>query len=268
MPKIEKAYYATSLGALRKSAGGYDRVYFGAEFCQWRLPAPAAVRKAFGIADEMGIGFTLMTPWVTDAGIRKLRGLFSGLVPLVDNAVSPVEVVVNDFGVLTMLKEEFPSLVPVLGRLLARQKRCPRVPGAIESIPEPGRDVYMHAGIEDPLAAGMLKRYGVKRVELDGPLQGMEVDLRPARLKGSVYTPYVFVTVTRHCPASFDATSWQSFTGCKIMGCTKNVLSLNNPDNGSRLLMRGNAQFVENLGAPNKLTGTGIDRIVYMEDLP
>jgi hypothetical protein len=158
--------------------------------------------------------------------------------------------------------------VPVLGRLLVKQKRCPRVPGIMEGLPDSGREVYTHPGIEDPVSVSFLKSYGINRVELDSPLQGIEVDLTPLGIKGTIYTPYAYVTTTRHCPASFDGKSWQAFTGCKIKGCIKNVIELNNPAHEAGILMRGNTQFVENPVLPEGLSGMGIDRIVYMEELP
>jgi hypothetical protein len=264
MPKAEKALYATALKQI-KNTRGYSRVYFGAEFCQWRLPSPAIAVKAFDRTTEEGMGFTLLTPWLTDAGIKKTRGI---LTRLADAGALDIEVVINDFGLLAVLKDEFPMFVPVLGRLLVKQKRCPRVPGIMEGLPQSGRDVYTHPGIEDPVTVSFLKRFGMRRVELDSTLQGVEVGLKALRLKGSIYTPYAYVTTTRNCPSSFDGKSWQAFTGCKIKGCIKNVIELGNPAHKSGLLMRGNTQFVENAVLPEDLAGMGIDRIVHMEELP
>lgn len=264
MPKAEKALYATALKRI-KNTKGYSRLYFGAEFCQWRLPAPAAALRALYISAGLGMKLTLLTPWLTDTGMKKARAILSKLA---DAGAGDIEVVVNDYGLLTVLKDEFPSFVPVLGRLLVKQKRCPRVPGIMEGLPEPGREVYTHPGIEDPVTVSYLKRFGIMRVELDSPLQGVEADLRPLGLKGSVYTPYAYVTATRHCPASFDGKMWQAFSGCRVKGCLKNVIELGNPAHEAAILMRGNAQFVENSVLPEDLAGMGIDRIVHMEELP
>jgi hypothetical protein len=138
----------------------------------------------------------------------------------------------------------------------------------LADMPDAGREVYLHAGMEDPEAARLLRKWGVRRVELDYPLQGLKPDLRGAGLKGSLYTPYAFVTTTRHCPASFDGAGWQSFTGCRIKGCLKNVIALHSAEHGARLLMRGNTQFVESPELPPGLAAMGIDRIVSMVDVP
>ncbi len=268
MPKVEKAIYNPPIARLKEYSGEYCRVYYGAEFCQWRLPAASSVVKAYGKARALGMSFTMLTPWVTDAGLKRLEKLFQGL----SDAGAEAEVVVNDMGALSLLAERFPALTPVLGRLLSRQKRCPRVPGIIDGLPEAGREFYLHPGIEDPVASRFLKKLGIRRVELDSPLQGIEADLKAVRLKGSIYTPFAYVTITRNCPASFepneDGGKWQAYTGCRIKGCLKNIIELTNPAHGQPLLMRGNTQFVKSEALPEDLRDMGIDRIVVMEDLP
>lgn len=264
---MENAVYTTSLKNLPKDMSGYGRLYFGAEFCQWRMPSAQATVGAYARAREAGLGFTLMTPWVTDKGLSTLRRVLDGLLAASGGDES-VEVVVNDFGVLGMLAGSYPRFEPVVGRLLARQKRCPRIPGIMGNLPEAGRELYMHAGVEDAVSSKFLRGFGIKRVELDNPLQGMDVKLKSVRLHGSIYTPYAYVTVTRHCPASFDGVSWQAFTGCKIKGCLKNVVTLANPAHAAPLVMRGNTQFVKNDALPKGLAAMGIDRVVHMEDVP
>jgi hypothetical protein len=267
MRKIEKAQYATHLKSIKRR--GYDRLYFGAEFCQWRMPAAASVVKAFERACEYGMGFTLLTPWVTDAGLGKVE---LALRALGDAATgyggTGPEVVVNDFGVLLVMREMKSRLTPVLGRLLTRQKRCPRIPGIMEGLPDEGRELYLHAGIEDPVSAKLLRRFNVRRVELDNPPQGLKADLFASGFKGTLYTPYAYVTLTRHCPGSFDGRTWRSFTGCRIMACVSNVMEMENPAHGQPLIMRGNVQFVMNPVLPDTLSEMGIDRVVYMEGVP
>src|SRR5262245_44081709 len=57
----------------------FTRCCFGTEFCEHLLPAPATVREFASAAQDCGLGFTLLTPYVTDAGILKLRELFGVL---------------------------------------------------------------------------------------------------------------------------------------------------------------------------------------------
>jgi hypothetical protein len=261
----EKAFYAVNPASVRKLAGGgYSRVYFGAEFCQWRLPSPSVMLKVLRAAHDRGMGFTLLTPWVTDSGIARINLLLESLS---GEAVKGIEVVVNDFGVLEALRKH-KALTPVLGRLLVKQKRCPRIPGIVEGLPDAGRAAYLRPGVEDSETAGFLKKYRIKRIELDSPLQGVDADLKSVGLKGSIYTPFAFVTTTRHCPASFDGETWQAFTGCRIKGCAGNIIELSHLEHKEPLIMRGNTQFTHTGEIPANIPEMGIDRIVVMEETP
>jgi len=262
---MEKAIYIESVSRLRRPLDGYSRVYYGAEFCEWRMPGPAAVLKAYEKADALGLGFTLLTPWLTDRGIDKLARVLAKLA----DAGAKAEIAVNDPGALTLVHGDFPKMTPLAGRLLSRQKRCPRVPSAMETMPEAGSRIYTWTAFSDPVTASFLRGFGIRRAELDGPLQGVTADLKRVGLKGSVYAPYAIVTLTRHCPASYDGTTWQSFTGCRIKGCVKNVLSLSHPAHKDNpLVMRGNTQFVRVSDIPSGLEKMGIDRLVVTEDVP
>ncbi len=264
MPKVEKALYATALKQI-KNAKGYSRVYFGAEFCQWRLPAPAAALRALYISSGLGMKLTLLTPWLTDTGMKKAKAI---LGKLAGAGALDVEVVVNDFGLLAVLKDEFPMFVPVLGPSPCKAETLPEGAEYNRWVARFGACVIYASRYRGPGDRFVSQEPWNKRVELDSPLQGIEADLKPLGLKGTIYTPYAYVTTTRHCPASFDGKSWQAFTGCKIKGCLKNVIELDNPAHEKGILMRGNTQFVENAVLPEGLAGMGIDRIVHMEELP
>jgi len=262
---MEKALYIESVSRLRKPVDGYGRIYFGAEFCEWRMPGPDAVFMACEKAVALGLGFTLLTPWLTDTGIGRLTRVLDKL----RDAGADMEVVVNDLGAMTLLRDEYPQFEPVIGRLHSRQKRCPRVPAAMKGMPEAGREIYAGTAFSDTVTAEFLRSFGIRRAELDSTLQGMDASLSGSGMSGSVYTPYALVTLTRHCPSSFDGKAWQSFTGCRVKGCRGNVLSLGNPAHeADPLIMRGNAQFVHVPTIPGDLEDMGIDRVVVMEDVP
>src|SRR5205823_14989805 len=48
------------------------RLYFGNEFCRYLIPSPPEVQKARATAETAGMAFTLLTPYVPDAGVDAL----------------------------------------------------------------------------------------------------------------------------------------------------------------------------------------------------
>ena len=99
------------------------RVYFGNEFCELRIPKRGEFEDSCTVVHEAGLPLTFVTPPATDKGMRTL---FDRLTDL--QRWSPEsEVVVNDWGTLHLVNEEFTSLTPLLGRLMSKLLRDPRI---------------------------------------------------------------------------------------------------------------------------------------------
>ena len=72
---VERAVAFAALDRLRAWDGPCDRVYFGHEFCQRLLPSAGDVTAAARSAAERGRAFTLVTPFVSNAGLARVREL-------------------------------------------------------------------------------------------------------------------------------------------------------------------------------------------------
>jgi len=147
-----------------------ERIYIGDEFCPHRLPNPDAVKDFAGFARTSGLGLTLLTPSLTDPELDKQRPMFDSLARFAGGA----EVVVNDLGVLLDVRACYPSLTLVVGRLLNRGFKDPRIPD-----PEPAsrqeQDLLTDCTFRQPGPRDLLKSLGVQRLERDLlPLEGRE----------------------------------------------------------------------------------------------
>src|SRR6185503_7459513 len=81
----------------------FTRCAYGNEFCEHLIPTPQQLGAVVNAASRYGIGITLLTPYVSDAGIELLKPLFEMLS---ENGES--EVVFNDWGVMNVLNRAFP----------------------------------------------------------------------------------------------------------------------------------------------------------------
>lgn len=99
-----------------------DRVYFGVETCEWKIPSLDSTEKAYKLIKKNNLYFTYVTPYVGSRTINKLDSILFFLNELDEN----VEVVINDWGVLNIIEQKYINLIPVLGRLLVKMKRDPR----------------------------------------------------------------------------------------------------------------------------------------------
>ncbi len=258
----------------------FSRLYYGQEFCQNLLPTVQELDKALAFASEHGMALTLVTPYVTDAGIERVRELLTWL-----RAKDPgAEVVFNDWGVLVLLTE-FPSLEPVAGRVIDKMKRDPRFSGRDyeEFFSPEGRKMLMTSNITAPSYRQLLSCHRVNRVELDPVLQGFDFDLKPVNLKASVYLPFGFATTGRICfIGSLNRKPEEKFTvygGCRRecqiydQYLQKNLSPIPEAVRDGRvaeieLERKGNTLFFANTQLAPILQNENIDRLIYQPRVP
>lgn len=259
---------------------GWRRLYFGHEFCERRAPSIGDVRRAYAAAYSAGLAFSLLTGYVTDRGIDRLRPVLAWLARLDDPRV---EVVANDWGVVRMITGEYASLRPVLGRLMNRMLRDPRIMPAIVGARAPGdtQAAMRQSSVSAPVFRRLLTRLGVERVEFDNLIQGLDMDFAGLGVAASVYVPYGYVVTGRVCaigslgqpPSDRFHVSAACRRECRRYTVTRRAAA--SPFDGARqeYQERGTTCFYYQDAASIAAAGdtarqAGISRVVYQADLP
>jgi hypothetical protein len=232
----------------------FDRLYVGHEFCEHLLPTPADVERVIA-AKPAATPLTLVTPYVTDAGLVRVRELADRF--LADGAFD--EWVFNDWGVFRLLRERWGR--PVLGRLLTRQLRDPRWLSLKREAPQ------NHGHIDDLALNEDFVRFlldnGVRRVELDVIPTAWQ--WLPEDLRGSMYRPYTYASTTRHClTANLDRRgncSSRIPAGCG-RECLERPLVFRHEALKCDLFLRGNTLFFRNQWDDAAPLPPFIDRVV------
>jgi hypothetical protein len=270
---------ALLINRVRDAGGAADRLYFGNEFCENLIPSVQALKKMHRAAEARHRGFTFVTPFVTNAGLQRLEGLLSYL-----DRRQGIEVVFNDWGVLKLLRDRFRNLEPVLGRLLTKQRRDPRMMRIFtspqkfrESISPDGKvktvliakktphsmfEHYQSSVINLPAFQEYLISQGIFRVEIDNLVWPMKIEMN-RKIGVSVYLPYGYITTTRMCG------KWTlSYAACK-KECRKFFIRLNDASFPVPFYGIGNTIFYESKPPSyDYLRQLGVDRIVYQPRLP
>ncbi|MCX8125666.1 MAG: hypothetical protein N3E40_00785 [Dehalococcoidia bacterium] len=262
---MEQALFISRSDRLRYWSKEFSCLYFGNEFCERLLPTPEELTEVLKFVFDNRIQFTLVTPYVTEAGIGHVEALLDTLAGCRPGS----EVVFNDYGVLRMLGRQFPSLTPVMGRLLNKMKRGPRLMVVIDRLPETTVEYFRNSSLTAPLLQKFLKERGVRRVELDNLLQGIDLPLRGWEM--SLYLPYAYVTTTRLClTASCDIPEMEERIGifpCQ-RECRKYTFALTSEIMPVTLIRKGNTIFFENPVLPENFEGSGISRLVFQPEIP
>ena len=221
------------------------RIYIGDEFCPKRLPDEKDLKNKLKAADQKGLPVTLLTPVLTDGGIKAWGNVFEIFHQWDDTA----EVVVNDPGVLLYLKQTFPGFSLSMGRLFNKGFKDPRLDK--KSIPPAAAAACLnHGSFQHANLKGLAKNLGIQRFEQD-LFPHADLDAHVSGLNGSgidlsVYFPFGYVTTGRAClTAGMNGRPGARFNfsgGCHAP-CTTHRFKLSHPGHGPDLLQNGNTIF-------------------------
>lgn len=258
----------------------FTRLYFGNEFCERLVPTVGEVRRAYDAATAGNLRFSLLTPYVTDSGLLRLRPLFDWLAALNSQAV---EVIVNDWGVLHLIRRDFRALRPVLGRLMNRMLRDPRIAAsfATAQAPSAALQALQQSGVTAAVFRMFLARASVTRVEFDNVIQGLDMNFGELGLAASLYVPYGYVATGRACPiGSLPLPKEEKFdvaSPCR-QECQLYTLRFQYSDSpfdnrDQEFIERGNTYFYAQdppmiEAAAQMVERLGISRLVYQPRLP
>jgi len=229
---------------LRSIPKRVERIYVGDEFCVHRMPEPDVLKIITRSAASKGWPVTLLTPPVTDDGLEKCSRLFRFLAHEAPDA----EVVVNDWGLLCLLKDEYPSLPTAAGRLLNKGFKDPRLADPERAAESSGdaHELLSDCSFDTPGFQEKLREMDVGRFEKDLLPYG-ETDTKSTDGFGtSVYFPFGYVSTGRVCRvASFKASADRKFTPLAACHgpCSGLLLEMCAAQSSFRLFEGGNTVF-------------------------
>ncbi|MCF6753398.1 hypothetical protein L3X16_12200 [Pseudomonas stutzeri] len=229
-----------------------ERIHLGNEFCERLLPTVVELRDAMDTLSQQRLALTLVTPMLTDAGMRRLTPLLA-LLP------DGCEVVVNDWGTRQRMTA-YPALVPVLGRLLNKMIKDPRLPSPQWSALHPHQGQSTHF-------QRFMDHQGISQVEMDVPPFAHAEQFNSGRLGLSVHLPYGYAVKGRMCRiGSLGLPDEQRFSAGH--GCHKECLSYwaeverEGPCSAAELsgFQRGNTQFYRHSRAMSEALDAALAR--------
>jgi hypothetical protein len=247
---VERALFLSRLSL--PLPDGYQRLYFGTEFCHRAFPSAEEVRRAMGACRAVGWHFTLVLPVLIESALQQMSLVLHALVA---EWLPGDELMISDFGALALAAEHAPQVTVILGRTLSGQKRGTL--SAEQQLNAEQTQYFRHCRWESAEAVTFLREQGIERIELDNLLQGIAP--LNAKLRASLHLPWAMVTSSRICPF------YHSVNGCGPCG---EVFTLRAPDSSVPLWQGGNSQFLKNENLPADPASLGIDRLVHHPHLP
>jgi hypothetical protein len=228
----------------------FEYIYIGDEFCPNRLPSPKELKQVLQFTKENKQSLILVTPMLSDEAIEKCHPLFDALS--LNDPES--EIVVNDWGLMSFLRENYPHLKIALGRLLNKGFKDPRLQN---------NDISSENDIYDLLNQYTYQSDFFQEFAISSNINRLEQDLLPYEdLKTlqqripeghvqnrSYYLPYGYVTTGRICWTSLfcsENNHSKAFLPCPPHcqhPCAHFTIDLCNPKFQSHLYQNGNTIF-------------------------
>jgi hypothetical protein len=248
--------------------GANNRIYIGDEFCPSRLPHASGLDALLNLARQERLGVTLLTPPLPDSGIERCATLLDSLSEFCPDS----EVVANDWGMLSFLKDEYPGFRPAAGRLLDKGFKDPRVsdPEALGSRSEEMKAVLNRSSFDGAAFREVLIGMGVVRLERDQFPYRLSLPAPIAGLETSIYFPFGYVTTGRVCwTSTFAIEKDRRFVPLDECSrpCEGTSMKLDHPDMKLPVFMNGNTvhylHLPETLDSIVEEAGRAGTRLVY-----
>jgi collagenase-like PrtC family protease len=229
----------------------FNRIYFGNEFCENKLPNLPETQEIVKFCDENSLGFSLLLPPMSSQGFKKVIDIINGL-----KIEAPFEIICNSWGAIDAFKGVSGAEI-VLGRLLNKVKHDPFIANNMEAIIKLYKERYDYpladddeikrylcqSNVNNKYFDALLNENDIMRVETDIPYQILNENHK----KSTLYYPIQFVTMGRYCFWSgIDvAEKKQKFkpnSDCKQF-CNLYFSKIKSFDNEIKLFSNGNTVF-------------------------
>ncbi|TDW06134.1 hypothetical protein B0G66_101569 [Bacillus badius] len=252
--EIETEMQSAFFGAWKEVFGEVaapSRIIFGSEFCQHRLPTVRAVNKALDYCWKNGLEFSFATSYMHEEKFQELADILAVLNEQVKKHEKNIEIIVNDWGVYFYTKKRFPELDLVIGRLLNKSIRDPRVAHYYNesNAPEEGKEFFKKTGLFSQSFRQFLGNGRVTGFEFDQLIQGNSLSEEEAEQTIGLHFPFGCTASGSACMVGFiDQNKADKFRGdpeCKQQ-CQRYVFELKNKrhlDMRNRVFQKGNSAF-------------------------
>lgn len=248
---MEKSIHISSIDKLDEiEVKKYSRIYIGADSCPNLLPFEKELEQFFDFAKNNKLKITLLTSFCYQIHLDK----FKSIIYLLEDYSKFVdlEIVINDWGIFQLIKDKNFKLV--LGRLLSKQKKGPRVQNIKNNVSPIQFNIFGEVHCE--FFEDFLIKNNFIRIELDNNSIGINYN---GRLPASLYFPFIFVSPSSFCIFNGKISKEKN---CK-KECLRNFLVLDDDEFNSKQYRKGNSFFYKNKQLP--LNKNNIDRVVLFQ---
>ena len=206
-PELYQAYLGSSLtefskkyarkcigicGSIILEHGVPDRLYIGNQFCHLLFPERKLLFEIIEKAAAEQVKITLVFSYIREYMLDYITEVLDEINQWCEEKRQAVEVVVNDWGMASLVKKDRRNLIPSLGILLNKRKKDPRI-----SFKKGEQKWFERNSLNAGFYRDFLeKEYGIQRFEWESC--GYEQLIPPG--KNSLHIPFYQTNTSQYCP--------------------------------------------------------------------
>lgn len=171
-----------------------DRVYIGNEFCHNLFPKKELLIDMFKKAVKENLEITLCFTYLRENFIEENRDILERVYNLCVKENKKIEIVINDWGMLELIKDKDKYFKPVLGVLLNKRKKDPRY--IYKKGYKENKELMGENSLNSSMFSRFLKEYNIERYEYESC--GYKIKI--AEGKHSLQLPFYVTNVSQYCP--------------------------------------------------------------------
>lgn len=182
-----------------------QRIIFGSEFCQYRIPSKRAVNRALQYCLNNELSFSFATPYIHEQKFDNLKEILALLNETALALDERIEVIVNDWGVYYQIQNDYPYLDVVIGRLLNKSIRDPRVAHYYKENdgPTKGKEFFKQTGLFSTSFQRFFEGGNVVGYEFDQLIQGSSLNEEESARKIGLHFPFGCIASGSACMVGF-----------------------------------------------------------------
>lgn len=254
---MEKGLYLSDIWIPEREVEGYDYIYYGSELCINKFLHMSNLDRVINYCIKYNKTFCFMTPFVPENSFEEFVFLFENVC----KSNVKKEIIVNDFGIMQMINENYKDKLELTyGRLLNRMKKSPSIMNYFNKFNEDSKMALQTSAVNNQYTFELLQRYGYRNIQYENVLQSNRLHFEP-HFNNHLLLPCVQVSTSRKCIGTCVNSNTYYLNGVCDYGCEKKRYTLYNKEIKQEVILNGNTIMYVNNSVANDIRD--YSRIVY-----
>lgn len=195
--------------------GKFNRIYIGNEFCPINFPKKEQLIKILELSVYESFEVTVCLSYIREEKLSEVTELLQYLNEWSKINDKKVEIVVNDWGVLSVLSKKNFNITPIIGRLLNKRRKDSIHRGDLYNVDI--KEYYSENNYNANHFIDFLSNFNVHRFEFESCYQ----DIKIPKGNHSLHFPFYQLNTSQYCTLYSTCTTFNRSNQTLVKSCSK-----------------------------------------------